>query len=138
MSDSPLGLQLSLRSNANLSGYFCPRRAGTKIRENEPFSLTTRQAHASLVYPFLPRLCCHNKYRPTKADSTIESPFLPNQNATNKSSSNHKKAGYLSLLLLPSFCVSLHFDLLFCKLDFFQSQQHVQSLTSNIFCYPAS
>lgn len=51
---------------------------------------------------------------------------------------NTKKAGYFSLLLLHPFCVSLHFDLLFCKLDFFQSQQHVQSLTSNIFCYPAS
>lgn len=37
---------------------FLSQQAGTKIRENEPFSLTTRQAHASLVYPFLPRLCC--------------------------------------------------------------------------------
>ena len=48
-----------------------------------------------------------------------------------------KTASKFSLLLLPSFC-ALHFDLLFDRPDFFQSQQHVQSLTSNIFCYPAS
>ena len=91
---------------------------------------------ASIFYPFLPRLCCHNKYRLTKADSTIESP--PSQ--SNCSKKHHlitKKADIFSLLSLHFFC-ALHFDLLFCKLDFFQSQQHVQSLTSNIFCYPAS
>ena len=37
---------------------------------------------ASIFYPFLPRLCCHNKYRLTKADSTIESP--PSQSKCNK------------------------------------------------------
>lgn len=91
-----------------------------------------KASFASLTYPFLPRLCCHNKYRLTKADSTIESP--PFQSNCSKIT---KKAGYFSLLLLHSFC-ALHFDLLFCKPDFFQSQQHVQSLTSNIFCYPTS
>lgn len=53
-----LGLQLSLRSNADPSVTFGTSFASPKRRENEPFSLTTRQAHASLVYPFLPRLCC--------------------------------------------------------------------------------
>ena len=52
---------------------------------------------------------------------------LPNQTATKKSSQNTKKAGYLSLLLLPSFCVSLHFDLLFCKPDFETHQPYEQS-----------
>lgn len=74
MSSCPLGLQLSLRSNADPSGTFCPNSVRTKRRENEPFSLTKMQANASIFYPFLPRLCCHNKYRLTKADSTIESP----------------------------------------------------------------
>ena len=65
------------------------------------------------------------------------SPFLPNQNCNKKHHLITKKADIFSLLSLHFFC-ALHFDLLFCKLDFFQSQQHVQSLTSNIFCYPAS
>ena len=95
-----------------------------------------KASSASLTYPFLPRLCCHNKYRLTKADSTIESP--PSQSNCNKK--HHlitKKADIFSLLSLHFFC-ALHFDLLFCRPDFFQSQQHVQSLTSNIFCYPTS
>ena len=53
-----LGLQLSLRSNADPSVTFGTSFASPKRRENEPFSLTTRQANASLVYPFLPRLSC--------------------------------------------------------------------------------
>lgn len=96
-----------------------------------------KASSASLTYPFLPRLCCHNKYRLTKADSTNRVSFLPNQTAATFSS--HKKtASKFSLLLLPSFCVSLHFDLLFCKLDFFQSQLHEQSQNTNTVCYPTS
>lgn len=65
------------------------------------------------------------------------SPFLPNQNCSKKHHLITKKADIFSLLSLHFFC-ALHFDLLFCKLDFFQSQQRVQSLTSNIFCYLTS
>lgn len=136
MSDSPLDLQLSLRSNANLSGYFCPRRAGTKIRENEPFSLSTRQATASLVYPFLSSIVLLNHSVRQKQTAQSSLP-LPNQTAANKSSSNHKKADIFSLLSLHFFC-ALHFDLLFDRLDFFQSQLHEQSQTSNIFYYLTS
>lgn len=96
-----------------------------------------KASSASLTYPFLPRLCCRNKYCLTKADSTNRVPSFPIKTAATFSSQK-TTASKFSLLLLPSFCVSLHFDLLFCKLDFFQSQQHVQSLTSNIFCYLTS
>lgn len=47
-----LGLQLSLRSNADPSVIFLPRKVGSKIRENEPFSLTVRQAPQALPIPF--------------------------------------------------------------------------------------
>lgn len=137
MTDSPLGLQLSLRSNANLSGYFCPRRAGTKIRENGSFSLTTRQAHASLVYPFLPRLCCHNKYRPTKADSTIESP-LPSLKIQQLFHHRKQKTASKFSLLLLHFSCALHFDLLFDRPDFFQSQFDERFRTLSIFGYLTS
>lgn len=104
---------------------FWDKLRSPKRRENEPFSLTTRQAHASLVYPFLPRLCCHNKYRLTKADSTIESP--PSQSNCNKK--HHlitKKADIFSLLSLHFFC-ALHFDLLFDRPDFETHQPYEQS-----------
>lgn len=132
----PLGLQLSLRSNADPSGTFCPNFVRTKRRENEPFSLTKNASFASIFLSLSSSIVLlnHSVSQKRTAQSSLS---LPNQNATNKSSSNHKKADIFSLLSLHFFC-ALHFDLLFCKLDFFQSQQHVQSLTSNIFCYPAS
>ena len=65
------------------------------------------------------------------------SPFLPNQTAATFSSQKTKTVSKFSLLLLHFSCV-LHFDLLFDRPDFFQFQQHVQSLTSSIFCYPTS
>lgn len=48
-----------------------------------------------------------------------------------------KTASKFSLLLLHFSC-ALHFDLLFDRLDFFQSQLHEQSQTSNIFYYLTS
>lgn len=121
-----LGLQLSLRSNADPSVTFGTSFASPKRRENEPFSLTVRQAPQALPIPFFLDCVTNNTLSDT-TQSSLLSIILPNQNATKKSSQNTKKAGYLSLLLLPSFCVSLHFDLLFCKPDFETHQPYEQS-----------
>lgn len=67
--------------------------------------------------------------------------FFPSSFPIKMPQTNHhrkqKTASKFSLLFLHFSC-ALHFDLLFDRPDFFQSQQHVQSLTSNIFCYPTS
>lgn len=121
-----LGLQLSLRSNADPSVIFLPRKVGSKIRENEPFSLTTRQAHASLVYPFLSSIVLSQQILSDKSRQHQSSPFLPNQNCNKKHHLITKKADIFSLLSLHFFC-ALHFDLLFCKLDFETHQPYEQS-----------
>ena len=79
-----LGLQLSLRSNADPSVTFGTSFASPKRRENEPFSLTTRQAHASLVYPFLPSIVLSQQVPSDKSRQHQSSPFLPNQNCNKK------------------------------------------------------
>lgn len=119
-----LGLQLSLRSNADPSVTFGTSFASPKRRENEPFSLTTRQANASLVYPFLPSIVLLN-HSVSQKQTVQSSPFLPNQTAANKHHLITKKADIFSLLSLHFFC-ALHFDLLFDRPDFFQDLFDVQ------------
>lgn len=126
MSSLPTRTAKSLRSNADPSGTFGTSFASPKRRENEPFSLTKMQANASIFYPFLPRLRCHNKYRLTKADSTNRVPSFPIKLQQTNHHRKQKTASKFSLLLLHFSCV-LHFDLLFCKSDFETHQLYEQS-----------
>lgn len=73
----------------------------------------------------------------TKADSTIESPPFPIKLQQTNHHRKQETASKFSLLFLHFSCV-LHFDLLFDRPDFFQSQQHEQSQNMNIVCYPTS
>lgn len=86
-----LGLQLSLRSNADPSVTFGTSFASPKRRENEPFSLTKMQANASIFYPFLPRLC-HSKTTADTTQSSLLFIIFPNQTAANKSSQKTKNS----------------------------------------------
>ena len=103
---------LKCRSKCDI---FAPK-VGTKIRENEPFSLTTRQAHASLVYPFLPRLLLSQQVPSDKSRQHQSSP-LPSQSKCNKQiiTENKKQQAnlaccffiFLACCILISYSVNL-------------------------------
>lgn len=123
-----LGLQLSLRSNADPSVIFLPRKVGSKIRENEPFSLSTRQANASLVYPFLPSIVLLKSQCPTKADSTIESPFLPSKSSNFFITENKKQQANLAccFFIFPARCILISYsiDLISSNPNFTSNLRH--------------
>ena len=126
----PLGFAKSLRSNANPSGTFCPNFVRTKRRENKSFSLTKMQASQAFSIPFFLD-CATVRQQRTQHNRA----FFPSSFPIKLQQPNHhrkqKTASKFSLLLLPSFCVSLHFDLLFDRPDFETRQPHEQSHWSN-------
>lgn len=110
--------------------------ASPKKGKTSRFPLRKMQASQAFSIPFFLDCVTNNTLSDTTQSSLLFI-ILPNQTAAKNKQQNHKKAGYFSLLLLHSFC-ALHFDLLFDRPDFFQSQQHEQSQNMNIVCYPTS